>query len=701
MTEAASLGIDIGGTFTDLVIHHYATGERQALKVLTTHDDPRRGVLAGVATLLRQATLPAGAIVRVVHATTLFTNALIERKGAVTGLITTAGFRDTLEIGRERKYALYDLSIDMPAPLVPRDRRLEVAERCRADGSVLRPLPSAELYAAVDRLRAAGVESVAILFLHAYLYPAHEAQAAQLIRDYAPELFVTTSHEVAPEIREFERFSTAVASAYVKPLAVRYLTGLATDLQALGIAAPLLLMISSGGLTHIPEVTSNPVQMLESGPAAGALAAAYFGARDGEANLLAFDMGGTTAKLSLIEAGEPLVAQGFEAARQQRFMEGSGFPIRIATVELIEIGAGGGSIARHDVLGLLKVGPDSAGSEPGPACYGLGGTQPTVTDANLLLGYLNPDFFAGGTLAIDPARARQAVAGLAEAVGLDVAHTAAGIHDVVNEAMASAAGVHIAERGRDPRGFAMLTTGGGGPVHGYGVARKLGLSQLICPPSPGVASAWGLLVAPARVDRVAAISVRVDDADLAGLEAVFRGLEAAAIAVLAETGVSAETAVVQRMADGRFVGQGFDLPVKLPPGPYDGPSARAALTAAFHDAYRAKFTRSPPDVTLEFVAARVAVQAAIPGGRIAPLAAGSELASCIRGTRPAWFAESGGFVEATIYDRDRMRAGMVFPGPALVEDAGSTLVIGPSASCRVTAQGSIIVQLHPESRHAG
>ena len=695
----ASLGIDIGGTFTDLVIHHHETGQRQVLKVLTTHDDPRRGVMAGIAALLEKASLPACAITRVVHATTLFTNALIERKGAPTGLITTEGFRDTLEIGRERKYALYDLAIEMPAPLVPRDLRLEVSERSRADGTVLRPLPEPDLLAAIDHLVAAGVTSVAIAFLHAYANPAHERQAARLIAAHAPALFVTTSHEVAAEIREFDRFSTTVASAYVKPLAVSYLTGLEADLHAIGIAAPLLLMISSGGLTHIAEVASNPVQMLESGPAAGALAAAFFGAREGKESLLAFDMGGTTAKLSLIEAGEPLVAQGFEAARQRRFMEGSGFPIRISTIELIEIGAGGGSIARADALGLLKVGPDSAGSEPGPACYALGGTQPTVTDANLLLGYLNPAFFAGGTLAIDPARARTAVESLADQVSMEPTLVAAGIHEVVNEAMASAARVHIAERGRDPRGFALLTTGGGGPVHGYGVARKLGLSMLICPPSPGVASAWGLLVAPARVDRVTAVSFRVADGDIDAFERAFVDLEAAARAVLAETGVATAAVKVQRLADGRFIGQGFDLAVRLPPGPYSGEPGRAALTDAFHEAYRAKFTRSPPDVMLEFVAARVALQAPIPGGNIAGITGALDHGASRRGTRKAWFAEAGGFVDAAVYDRERMGAGMSFDGPALVEDAGSTLVVGPGGRCTVTAQGSIIVTLQQEAPH--
>ena len=395
MASAGShwLGIDIGGTFTDLVLHDTASGASSALKVLTTHGDPQLAVLRAVRQMLCAAALPATAISRVVHATTLFTNALIERRGAATGLITTAGFRDTLEIGRERKYDLYDIAIENPAPLVPRAWRQEVAERIGPSGAVIIPLDRDDLHRKLDLLQAEGVTSIAIVFLHSYADPTHEQAAADAIRAWAPALQVTASHEVVPEIREYDRASTTVASAYIKPLAARYLKSLSDELAGIGITAPLLLMLSNGGLTHVAEVIRNPVQMLESGPAAGALAAAFFGARDDTSELLGFDMGGTTAKLSLVEGGEPLIAYAFEAARQKRFMEGSGLPIRISTVELIEIGAGGGSIARADALGLLKVGPDSAGSEPGPVCYGQGGTQPTVTDANLLLGYLNPDFF--------------------------------------------------------------------------------------------------------------------------------------------------------------------------------------------------------------------------------------------------------------------------------------------------------------------
>jgi N-methylhydantoinase A len=690
-----SLGIDIGGTFTDLVIHDHDSGRRWGCKVLTTHADPQQGVVAGVRTILAESGLDPRGIRRVVHATTLFTNALIERKGASTGLLVTAGFRDMLEIGRERKYDLYDIGIENPPPLVPRNLRLDVSERMRADGGVAEPLDEAQLLRQVDILRAAGVTSVALVFLHAYANSVHEEQAARAIAAHAPELFVTPSHQVVREIREYERASTTVASAYVKPIAAGYLAALARELIRLDISAPLLLMLSGGGLTHAAEVNRNPVQMLESGPAAGALAAAFFGARDGVADLLAFDMGGTTAKLSLVDGGEPLVAYGFEAARQKRFIEGSGLPIRLSTIELIEIGAGGGSIARRDEIGLLKVGPDSAGSEPGPACYGRGGTAPTVTNANLLLGYLNPDFFAGGTLKIDREAAARAIAGLAGTLGLSTEAAAAGIHEIVNENMAGAARVHIAERGRDPRRYALVCTGGG-PVHGYSVARKLGITRLVCPPSPGIASAWGLLVAPARVDRVTTIGFRLESDPLAGFEAAFRQLEDEARAVVAATGLPLAGLRVDRLGDGRCVGQGFDLVVPLPPGPYaDDATARPALAAAFERGYREKFGRTPPAVPLEFINARVSVRVAVSGGQIADLAgaAGEAPSGTIKGQRRAWFAEAGGFVDATVYDRDGLAANTAIAGPALIEDSGSTLLIGPAATAQVMPSGSIVVEL--------
>jgi N-methylhydantoinase A len=688
-----ALGIDIGGTFTDIVVYDHERGRQLNRKVLTTHDDPARGVAAGVAALLAREALDPAAFTRVVHATTLFTNALIERKGARTGLITTAGFGDTLEIGRERKFELYDLNIAKPEPLVPRDLRVEVAERTRADGSVARRLPAADVTRAAGRLAARGVTSIAVVFLHAYANPRHEAEAAQLVARHHPTLAVTASHEVAPEIREFERASTTVANAYIKPLARRYLEAMARRLDTLGVPAPLLLMLSSGGLTHLAEAERTPVQMLESGPAAGALAAAFFGREDSQGHLLAFDMGGTTAKLSLVDDGEPLTAYAFEAARQKRFLEGSGLPIRISTIELIEIGAGGGSIAHVDELGLLKVGPRSAGSEPGPAAYGLGGADPTVTDADFLLGYLNPNYFAGGEMPIDMAAARRAVETLAARVGLSPTETAWGIHDVVNETMASAARVHIAERGRDPRRYALLCTGGAGPVHADGVARKLGIAQIVCPPAAGVASALGLLVAPARVDRVATVGLRLEAGTGAALEAAFRRLEDEARAVIADSGLKLETATVRRLADGRFAGQGFDLVVELPAGPYaDGEATRARLAEAFESAYREKFALTPPPVPIEFINVRVAVRAPVAGADVHARAAAGRGAA-VKGTRRVFFPGPRDYVETAVYDRAHLAVGAKIAGPAVVEEAGSTLVIGPGASGRVAASGNLIVTL--------
>ena len=409
-----------------------------------------------------------------------------------------------------------------------------------------------------------------------------------------PDLFVTASHEVAPEIREYERASTTVANAYIKPLAHGYLALMAERLAQHDIAAPLLLMLSSGGLTHVAEAQRTPVQMLESGPAAGAIAAAFFGREDSSGKLLAFDMGGTTAKLGLVDGGEPLIAYSFEAARQKRFIEGRGLPIRISTIELIEIGAGGGSIAHVDEIGLLKVGPRSAGSQPGPASYGLGGTDATVTDADFLLGYLNPDYFAGGTMKVDIGAARAALDRVGERVGLTRTQVAWGIHEIVNESMASAARVHIAEHGRDPRDYALLCTGGAGPVHAYDVARKLGLRSVICPPAAGVASALGLLLAPARVDRVATVGIALDRGDVGELEAAFRRLEDEARAVLADTGLGLEAATFQRLADGRFMGQGFDLVVALPPRPlWRGGAPEGRVRGGLSREVRPHATRGP------------------------------------------------------------------------------------------------------------
>ncbi|NBS44659.1 MAG: hydantoinase/oxoprolinase family protein, partial [Acetobacteraceae bacterium] len=469
MVAPLSLGIDIGGTFTDLVILDPSDGRAVIWKESTTPDDPSRGAMLGLARLLEKGGITPASIGRVVHATTLFTNALIERKGAATGLLTTAGFADVLEIGRERKYELYDLFLEMPKPLVPRPWRREAIERLAPDGKVETPLDTKAMLHEVEFLAQQGITSLAICFLHAYANPAHEQLAAELIARHFPGMSVTLSSDIAPEIREYPRCVTAVANAYVRPIAETYLDNLETALKKAGVPGGLFLMLSNGGLTHVAEAKRAPVQLLESGPAAGALAGAWFGRHAGLDRVLAFDMGGTTAKLALVDDGEPLVGWGFEAARTKRFLRGSGLPIQIATVELIEIGAGGGSIARRSELGTLHVGPESAGAEPGPVCYARGGKEPTVTDSDLSLGYLNADFFLGGAMRIDQAKAEQALGQLSATMGLDALRGAFGIHDVVNENMAGAARVAIAERGRVPQDYALLATGGAAPVHAWHV----------------------------------------------------------------------------------------------------------------------------------------------------------------------------------------------------------------------------------------
>ena len=684
------LGIDVGGTFTDIVAYDAATGRHASHKQLTTHADPSRGVMAGTERLLAENKIAPSSIARVVHATTLFSNAVIERKGAPTGLITTKGFRDTLEIGRERKFELYDINIVKPAPLVPRHLRLEVAERVTADGSVRLPLDEDGVLAAAAKLAAEGVRSLAIAFLHSYAQPGHERRALELIAARHPGLALCASVDVSPEIREYERTSTTVINAYIKPLAEQYLSSLAAKLTDRGVAAPLLLMLSNGGLTNIEDAKGTPVRLLESGPAAGALVAAHIGSAHAE-HVLAFDMGGTTAKLSVIDDGKPAVAYTFEAARERRFIEGSGLPVRISTLELIEIGAGGGSIARIDDIGLLKVGPASAGSEPGPASYGRGGQLPTVTDADFILGLLDPAYFVGGAMKIDRRAAEAAIRPLAEQAGMSLTSMAWGIHDLVNENMANAARVHIAERGKDPRRYTLLATGGAGPVHAYYVAKKLGLRQLIAPAAAGVASALGLLIAPARIDGVATVAREMDQIVWSDLEAAFERLETEAKAVLATT-LPGKPANVERLADIRYVGQASELVVELPRGPYTAQS-RAGLMQAFEKSYVAAFTRTPPTSLVELI--NIRVSASVETSDRTPLMApaGSGTASAIKGTRAAYFPEFGDYRPATVFDRYALTGGQAFAGPAIVEERELTLVVGPGGRFEVHDSGTIIVSI--------
>ncbi|HJQ55536.1 MAG TPA: hydantoinase/oxoprolinase family protein [Vineibacter sp.] len=712
-----SLGIDIGGTFTDLVIHDPRDGRAVIWKESTTQDDPARGALVGTREVLRRAGVRPQQVGRVVHATTLFTNALIERKGAKTGLLTTAGFRDVLEIGRERKYELYDIFIEMPRPLVPRPWRREAGERLRPDGTVDVPIDIDGALAEVADLVAQGIESLAICFLHAYANPAHERAIAEAVSRRFQKLSVSISSDIAPEIREYPRVSTTVANAYVRPLAETYLERLEAALRRDGVAGSLFLMLSNGGLTHVSEAKRAPVQLMESGPAAGALAGAWFGRNARLDRVLAFDMGGTTAKLALVDDGQPLVAWGFEAAREKRFLRGSGLPIQIATVELIEIGAGGGSIARRSDLGTLNVGPQSSGAQPGPACYARGGTDPTVTDADLALGYLDAGFFLGGEMKIDRAAADAALGGLARALAVDADRIAFGVHDVVNENMAGAARVAIAERGRIPAEYALLATGGAGPVHAWHVARKLGVRRVVCPPGAGAGSTIGMLMAPARIDRVQSFNVRLAGVDVAAAQRLFAAMRQEALDVLRPTGADLAARSELQLADMRYVGQGSEVTVVMP-----DPLDEAGVRAAFEKVYRALFARTPPGAAIQFVSLRLSVSAPMPGAggplvlapRRSPEARHSSGASssgtthdaprsgappahdgsaALKGTRPVYFAEMGQTVSTPVYDRYALRAGERIDGPAVFEENESTFIVGPGAVAELLGDGSILAEI--------
>ena len=693
-----SISIDIGGTFTDIVALDYSAGKLYSSKVLTTHGDPAQAVTDGVVELIEKWKIPPSKIKRVVHATTLFTNALIERRASGTGMLVNAGFKDIIEIGNERKFDLYDLTIERAPVLVPRNLRAEIRGRIDSKGNELEPLDEADVRAAVSTLADQGVSSIAVCLLHSYAFSGHERKVAEWIKRDFPEMEVTLSSNVAPVIREFERMSTTLANAYIKPMASRYLSALEGRLANLGIECGVLMMLSNGGLSHISQARRNPIDLLESGPAAGSIAAAHYGMRDGFSNLLAFDMGGTTAKLSLIENGQPSISFTFEVARRKRFSEGSGLPIRITTVDLIEIGAGGGSIAHQDQLGLLKVGPESAGSEPGPACYGLGGDKPTVTDANLMLGYLNPEYFAGGSLSIYPERADEALSQMGQSLDRSLIDVAWGIHDLVAENMAGAARVHVAERGRDPRDFVLVCTGGGGPLHAYYVAQKIGVSKIVCPPSAGVASAFGLLMASARSDLSRTLNFKFSSNDLGPLENAYRELEVEARSTLETLAHSFGPISIKRQADGRFMGQGFNLSVELPEGPYSDDAdqfeknIRTKLVQAFESAYREKFGRTPPDVQVEFVNVRVSADAP-PHTPFVPELLGLGQVVEPKGHRKVFFKELNAYIETPIFERSSLLTGFSAKGPLLIEDVSSTLVVGPKGRVEQLSSGNLIIKI--------
>ena len=565
MAQRYRAGADIGGTFTDIIVVDSKSGRFQIGKVLTTPDDPSRAVEAGLVETLGTLGVTPAEVQHLIHGTTLVTNAIIERKGAKTALMTSAGFRDSVEIGRENRYELYDLMLEQPRPLVPRHLRFDIPQRTLADGSTLHELDEHHVAQLAKELAEHGVEAVAIVFLHSFANPTAERRARAVVQDVAPQLRVSDSADVVPEIREFERASTTIANVYVQKLVERYVTDLESRLAAIGFQGSFYLMLSSGGIATVKTVVDHPVRLLESGPAAGALAATAYGVAANHPDLISFDMGGTTAKICVIDRGQPLIAHDFEVDRIYRFKKGSGLPIKIPVIELLEIGTGGGSIARVDSLGLLKVGPDSAGADPGPVCYGLGGQEPTVTDVNLILGYLDPTYFLGGRMALDIEGARRAIEDrIARPLNMSVEEAAWGIYQVSNENMANAARVHALERGKDPRRFPLFAFGGAGPVHAYRIALALGSPLLLAPLGAGVTSTVGFLTAPLAFDFVRSWPSELGNVDWSQANALLAEMEAEGEELLRGSGVPATAISHRREVDMRYVGQGHEVRVPFP-----------------------------------------------------------------------------------------------------------------------------------------
>lgn len=688
--KTARIGVDIGGTFTDFVLHDEARGITRTGKRLTTPDDPSRAIIEGVQRLLEETGTVASQLHSIVHGTTLITNTVLERTGAKVGLIATQGFADTLEMGRETRYDVDDL-FQQPVPvIVPRNLRRGVPGRIMANGEEREPLDERELIAQVtDLVENEGIEALAIAFMNAYRNAAHEQRALAIVKAAFPGLLVTISSAVAPEIREYERTNTACVNAYVQPRVHGYLDRLTDELGALGFDGDLSIMLSSGGLTTIDEAKNFPVRLIESGPAAGAMAAAYIARQIGEDHLISFDMGGTTAKMCLIEQAEPHVKHDFEAGRLERFKAGSGLPLKVTVIDMIEISGGGGSIAAVDALGLMKVGPRSASSVPGPVAYGRGGTEPTVTDADLLLGYLNPDYFLGGEMALGLEAVRNAVdTRLAKPLAIEGETAARGIQEIVNESMAAATRMHLAEKGKDPRAYAMLAFGGAGPVHAYGLAKLLKVRRLIVPMGAGVISAFGFLVAAPSTDSARGYFARLDRVDWDHVNGLFAEMEAAARLMLANTGSGQGEIRFQRQADMRYHGQGFEITVTLPEGTL-GPERTRDVREAFDATYRRLFDRVVQNVPVEAVNWRLT--ASLPAQEVslahAPVDAPAE--------RPSRSVSFPGFgrMETRVYDRYALKPGTRIEGPAIFEERESSFNVGPDAVVTVDAFANLIVEI--------
>ena len=683
-------GVDVGGTFTDIV--SFGHNRLKLAKVLTTSDDPSRAMLQGLEIVSSEGKLTE--INTLIHATTLVSNALIERNGTITGVITTMGFRDVLEIGREQRYDLFDLHIEKQAPLVDRFRRHEVSERIRSDGSIHTPLNKTELLKAAAKLSGAGCNSAAICFLPSYVNPIHEEQAEKILNESFPELDVSISSKIVPEIGEYTRMSSTVANAYVQLLVSHYLKSLEEELALRAFSGRFLLMLSNGGIVSTSMATRIPIQLIESGPAAGVIASASIGKRCGLPDLVSFDMGGTTAKICLVVNGSPSISNEFEAARLQRFKRGSGIPLRLSTIDLMEIGAGGGSIAQIDRLGFIKVGPESAGSKPGPACYNLGGKRPTVTDADLILGYLDPDFFLGGDMKLVVEAAENAITNhIAIPLGIKLVEAAQGIVDIINNNMATAIRLHVLEKGQDPQNFALIAFGGAGPVHANDIARRAGISRVLCPPYAGVASALGLLIAKPAAEASRSKFIIIDQFDERKILELLRELEDEAHEKLFEMGFLGPSQV-HREVEMRYTGQGYQITSNIPEGLLKQGLFAKGLRKIFAKAYQATYGKELlGDWSIEALTWRVRVESDSTITSDMDLGFQTTSIKSHKGNRPAYFRELDCFVDCPVYNRYSLGANIEINGPAIIEEKESTIIVGPHSLAKVDKMSNIIIEV--------
>jgi N-methylhydantoinase A len=685
------IGVDIGGTFTDVALVDESSGRIGVAKVPTTPADLAAGVLDALTSAMRRYEVAPSEVALLSHATTVVTNAILEEKGARAALITTRGFRDVLELRRSARADLYDLFQDPPSTLIPRRRRFEITERIGADGAVVIPLAESEIDALIAALKAARVEAIAVALLFSFLNPAHERRLGELLRAALPNVAVYLSSDVLPEIKEFERTSTTAVCACVGPILASYLhrLGEVTKSRAL---PPLYLMGSNGGVLEAAEVVAMPAMAVESGPAAGVVAAALVARQTGRRDLLSFDMGGTTAKASLIRDGQYETTPDYEVgggSSMTRWMNGTGHPIRVPVIDLAEVSAGGGSIAWVDRAGALRVGPKSAGANPGPACYGRGGTEPTVTDCDLLLGYLDRRSLLDGELAIDLAAAEAAVrTRLAEPLGVDLRTAAAAVVDVVNHAMAEVLKIVSVQRGHDPRDFVLAAFGGAGPLHAAALADELGMAEVICPPIPGAFSALGLVGTDLKRDYVQTLFVLADAADPAMLEAAFVALEQKGAAMLDRAGVAQERRRFERSVDARYPRQSYELQVPLPHGAVDRPTLHK-IAATFHDRHLQTYGHDNRAEPVQIVGVRLAAIGTIPALKVRDQTAPAGT-DAIKSKRQLWFRATGA-IDATIYDRRRMPAGLVVAGPAVIESLESTILVPPGWRATMNEDGFVLL----------